>query len=209
MRVDRPHPGEELNEGEVTEPRQAASIIVLRDSPDGPEVLLVQRNPKQRFMGGAWVFPGGAVHAEDADHSAAAIRELEEEAGVALPPGAEVVPWSRWITPEEVKVRFDTWFFVAEAPPGAEATVDGSECVASRWLRPAAALDAFARDELMLVFPTIKHLEALAQAESVADALHKARTREVVPVQPRVLVRDGQAEIVLPGEKGYDEAKPA
>jgi hypothetical protein len=53
MRVDRPHPGEELNEGEVTEPRQAASIIVLRDSPDGPEVLLVQRNPKQRFMGGA------------------------------------------------------------------------------------------------------------------------------------------------------------
>src|SRR5919106_391924 len=184
MRVDRPHPGEELNEGEVTEPRQAASIIVLRDSPDGPEVLLVQRNPKQRFMGGAWVFPGGAVHGEDA-------------------------AWSRWITPEEVKVRFDTWFFVAEAPPGAEATVDGAECVDSRWLRPAAALDAFARDELMLVFPTIKHLEALGQADSVADALHKARTREVVPVQPRLLVREGKAEIVLPGEKGYDEAKPA
>ena len=209
MRVDRPHPGEELNEGEVTEPRQAASIIVLRDSPDGPEVLLVQRNPKQRFMGGAWVFPGGAVHAEDAGHSAAAIRELKEEAGIDLPHGADVVQWSRWITPEEVKVRFDTWFFVAEAPPRAEATVDGGECVDSRWLRPAAALEAFARDELMLVFPTIKHLEALAQAESVSDALHMARSREVVPVQPRVLVRDGVAEIVLPGEKGYDEAKPA
>jgi 8-oxo-dGTP pyrophosphatase MutT (NUDIX family) len=205
MRVDRPPPGEELNEGEVTEPRQAASIIVLRDSPNGPEVLLVQRNPKQRFMGGAWVFPGGAVHGEDTDHSAAAVRELEEEAGIALPEDAEVVTWSRWITPEEVRVRFDTWFFVAEAPPGAEATVDGSECVDSRWLRPAAALDAFARDELMLVFPTIKHLEALAQAGSVADALHKARTREVVPVQPRVLVRDGEAEILLPGEPGYDD----
>jgi 8-oxo-dGTP pyrophosphatase MutT (NUDIX family) len=206
MRVDRPHPGEELNEGEVTEPRQAASILVLRDSPDGPEVLLVQRNPKQRFMGGAWVFPGGAVHAEDADHSAAAVRELQEEAGIALPEDAEVVPWSRWITPEEVKVRFDTWFFVAEAPPGAEATVDGSECVDSRWLRPASALDAFVRDELMLVFPTIKHLEALAQAESVADALHKARTREVVPVQPKVMIRGEEAVIVLPGEPGYDEA---
>jgi 8-oxo-dGTP pyrophosphatase MutT (NUDIX family) len=206
MRVDRPHPGEELNEGEVTEARQAASIIVLRDSPDGPEVLLVQRNPKQRFMGGAWVFPGGAVHAEDADHSAAAVRELQEEAGVALPQDVEVVPWSRWITPEEVKVRFDTWFFVAEAPPGAEATVDGSECVDSRWLRPTAALDAFARDELMLVFPTIKHLEALALAESVADALHKARTREVVPVQPKVMIRGEEAVILLPGEQGYDEA---
>ena len=205
MRVDRPHPGEELNEGEVTEARQAASIIVLRDSPEGPEVLLVQRNPKQRFMGGAWVFPGGAVHAEDADHSAAAIRELKEEAGVELPDDPEVVTWSRWITPEEVKVRFDTWFFVAEAPPGAEATVDGSECIDSRWLRPAAALDAFARDELMLVFPTIKHLEALAQAESVADALHKARTREVVPVQPKLMIRGEEAVILLPGEQGYDE----
>ena len=152
MRVDRPHPGEELNEGEVTEARQAASIIVLRDSPEGPEVLLVQRNPKQRFMGGAWVFPGGAVHAEDADHSAAAIRELKEEAGVELPDDLEVVTWSRWITPEEVKVRFDTWFFVAEAPPGAEVTVDGSECVDSRWLRPAAVVGAFGSDEGMLGF---------------------------------------------------------
>jgi 8-oxo-dGTP pyrophosphatase MutT (NUDIX family) len=205
MRADRPHPGEELNDGEVTEARQAASIIVLRDSPQGPEVLLVQRNPKQRFMGGAWVFPGGAVHADDADHSAAAVRELKEEAGIDLPEHAEVVAWSRWITPEEVKVRFDTWFFVAQAPPAAEATVDGGECVDSRWLRPAAALEAFARDELMLVFPTIKHLEALAQAESVADALHKARTREVVPVQPKLMIRGEEAVIVLPGEQGYDE----
>jgi 8-oxo-dGTP pyrophosphatase MutT (NUDIX family) len=206
MRVDGPPPGEELNEGEVTAPRQAASIIVLRDSPAGPEVLLVQRNPAQRFMGGAWVFPGGATHAEDSDHAATAIRELREEAGIALPEGAEVVPWSRWITPEEVKVRFDTWFFVAEAPPGARATPDGAECVDARWLRPAAALEAFGRDELMLVFPTIKHLEALAHAESVADALEKARTREVVPVQPRVVVRGDSAEIVLPGERGYDDS---
>ena len=205
MRVDRPHPGEELNEGEVTEPRQAASIIVLRDSPDGPEVLLVQRNPEQRFMGGAWVFPGGAVHAEDGGHAAAAVRELQEEAGIELPAYAEVVPWSRWITPEEVKVRFDTWFFVTGAPEGAEANADGSECVDARWLRPAAALEAHGRDELMLVFPTIKHLEALALAESVDDALDKARTREVVPVQPRVVVRGDAAEIVLPGEPGYDD----
>jgi 8-oxo-dGTP pyrophosphatase MutT (NUDIX family) len=205
VRVDRPPLGEELNDGEVTEPRQAASIIVLRDTDDGPEVLLVRRNPRQRFMGGAWVFPGGAVHAEDADHAATAVRELEEEAGIELPDGAAVVPWSRWITPAEVKIRFDTWFFVAEAPPGARATPDGGECVDARWMRPAAALEAGRRDELMLVFPTIRHLEALARMPSVADALEKARTREVVPVQPRVVVREGAAEIVLPGEPGYDD----
>jgi hypothetical protein len=101
-------------------------------------------------------------------------------------------------------VRFDTWFFVTEAPPGAEPTPDGAECVAARWLRPADALAASRRDELMLVFPTIKHLEALAGMRSVADALDKARTREVVPVQPRVVVREGSAEVLLPGEPGYE-----
>jgi 8-oxo-dGTP pyrophosphatase MutT (NUDIX family) len=206
VRVDGPHPGEELNEGAVTEPRQAASIVVLRDAADGPEVLLVQRNPQQRFMGGAWVFPGGAVHADDADHAAAAVRELEEEAGVALPGDQEVVPWSRWITPAEVVIRFDTWFYVTEAPPGVEPVVDGGECVDARWLRPTAALEAHGRGELMLVFPTIKHLEALAQMGTVAEALAKARTREVVPVQPRVVVRNGTAELLLPGDPGYEQA---
>jgi 8-oxo-dGTP pyrophosphatase MutT (NUDIX family) len=206
VRADGRHPSEEWNEGATTEPRQAASIVVLRDSDAGPEVLLVQRNPEQRFMGGAWVFPGGAVHAYDADHAAAAVRELAEEAGVALPEGHPVVGWSRWITPAEVVVRFDTWFYVTEAPPGAEAIVDGGECVDARWLRPAAALEAHERGELMLVFPTIKHLEALAGMATVAEALDKARSREVVPVQPRVVVRNGGAEIVLPGEPGYDSA---
>jgi 8-oxo-dGTP pyrophosphatase MutT (NUDIX family) len=205
VRVDRPPPGEELNEGPVTEARQAASIIVLRDSERGPEVLLVQRNPAQRFMGGAWVFPGGAVHEGDADHAAAAVRELREEAGIELPADAAIVPWSRWITPAEVKVRFDTWFYMCESPPRAEATPDGGECVAARWLRPGEALEAHARGELMLVFPTIKHLEALAGMTSVKDALDKARTREVVPVQPKIVVRDGSAEVLLPGEPGYED----
>src|SRR5437763_3565747 len=107
MRADRPGPGEEWNEGEVSEPRQAASVILLRDSAEGPEVLLVQRNPASRFMGGAWVFPGGAVRDGDADPRATGVRELEEEAGVALGDGHELVPFSRWITPAQVKIRFD------------------------------------------------------------------------------------------------------
>jgi 8-oxo-dGTP pyrophosphatase MutT (NUDIX family) len=189
----------------VTEPRQAASIVVLRDSADGPEVLLVQRNPEQRFMGGAWVFPGGAVHPDDADHAAAAERELYEEAGIRLPAGHPVVPWTRWITPAEVVIRFDTWFFVTQAPPGARAAVDGGECVDARWLRPIEALEAHERDELMLVFPTIKNLQALSGMGTIAETLQKARSREVVPVQPRVVVTDGRPAILLPGEPGYTD----
>jgi 8-oxo-dGTP pyrophosphatase MutT (NUDIX family) len=199
--------GEELNAGEVTEARQAASLILLRDSGDGAEVLLVQRNPEQRFMGGAWVFPGGAVHAgEDADHAATARRELEEEAGIELRDEVELVPFSRWITPEEVKVRFDTWFFAAAAPDGIEARPDGSECVDARWLTPAAALAAHAQDELALVFPTIKHLELLSETRSVDETLAGARARPVRPILPKVAVRDGAAQVLLPGDAGYDDA---
>jgi 8-oxo-dGTP pyrophosphatase MutT (NUDIX family) len=206
VRIDRPPPGEELNLGEVVEARPAASLILLRDTPAGPEVLLVQRNPEQRFMGGAWVFPGGAVNSGDAGPAATAVRELEEEAGVTLPAAAELVPFSRWITPTDVKIRFDTWFYVTEAPPGAEPRPDGSECVDARWLRPAEALAAAARDELFLVFPTIKQLERLAETDSVAATLEAAQGRPVEPIQPKVVVREGTAEVVLPGDPGYDDA---
>src|SRR5919202_4908525 len=102
VEVDRPGPGEELNKGAVTVPRVAASVVVMRESDDGPEVLLVQRNPAARFMGGAWVFPGGAVHDSDGGPAGTAVRETEEEAGLRLED--ELVPWSRWITPAQVKI---------------------------------------------------------------------------------------------------------
>jgi 8-oxo-dGTP pyrophosphatase MutT (NUDIX family) len=191
--------------GDVAEARQAASLILLREGEQGPEVLLVKRNPEQRFMGGAWVFPGGAVQDEDGGHAGTALRELEEEAGIRISDPAGLVPYSRWITPAEVKVRFDTRFFVAEAPAGAEARPDGGECVEARWLRPAAALEEGARGDLTLVFPTIKHLEQLAEHGSVREALEVARARDVEPVQPRVVVRDGGAELLLPGEPGYED----
>jgi 8-oxo-dGTP pyrophosphatase MutT (NUDIX family) len=204
MRIDRPPPGEELNSGEATEPRASASLILLRDGDAGPEVLLVQRNPEQRFMGGAWVFPGGATSPDDHDERATAIRELDEEAGIELAERHELVRFSRWITPAQVKVRFDTHFFVAEAPEDADPTVDGSECVGWRWLRPRQALDLHRDDELMLVFPTIKHLELLARFGSVSEALETARASRVLPVEPRVLVEGGVAHVVLPGEPGYE-----
>ena len=204
MEIDRPPPGEELNTGEVTEARQACSVITVRDGDEGLELLLVQRNPEARFMGGAWVFPGGAVH-EGESEVETAVREAEEEAGIRLDADS-LVPFSRWITPRQVKVRFDTHFFVAPTPADADPKCDGEECVDLRWIGPAAALEAGKRDELFLVFPTIKHLEQLAQFDSVEDLLAHARSRRVQPVEPRVLVDGGIAQVLLPGEPGYDDA---
>jgi 8-oxo-dGTP pyrophosphatase MutT (NUDIX family) len=209
MQIDRPAPGEELNEGPLTVPRLAATVILLRGAEDSLEVLLVQRNPQARFMGGAWVFPGGAVDrsegAGQAALRAAAIREVAEEAGIELTDPDSLVLFSRWITPAQVKTRFDTWFYLAAVPDGASPAIDGSEIVDARWYEPRAALEAHQRGELFMVFPTIKHLEQVSCFASMDTLIAHARGRDVEPVQPRVLVSGETARIVLPGEPGYDE----
>ena len=193
---------EELNEtGAETPPRPASTVIVVRGGAERLEVLLVQRNPRSRFMGGAWVFPGGAVDPGESDEAAAA-RELREEAAIEVDPGA-LVPFSRWITPALVKVRFDTRFYVTPLPRGATPGVDGGECVALDWFAPQQALAAHARGELLLVFPTIKHLEQLTGFPSADAVLEHARASEVRPVLPRVLLTGEHARIVLPGDPEY------
>jgi 8-oxo-dGTP pyrophosphatase MutT (NUDIX family) len=207
MDVEGRAPGEELNTGTPAEPRQAASVIVLRGGGEALELLLLRRNPEARFMGGAWVFPGGAVDAHegagDAAHRVAAVREVEEEAGLRLPDADALVKFSRWITPPQIAIRYDTHFFLAPAPEGQEPRIDGGEMVDLGWHTPAGALDAHRRGALDLVFPTIKHLEQLAGFGSADELLAWATGREVVAVEPHVTITGETARVVLPGEPGY------
>lgn len=209
MEIQRPGPGEELNLGQESVPRPAATVIVLRGDADALEVLLVKRNPASKFMGGAWVFPGGAVDRTEGEGQpalrAAALRELDEEAGIHLADPDNLIPFSRWITPAQVKIRFDTWFYLTPLPDGATAKIDGSEIVDAGWYAPRAALEAAGRGELLLVFPTIKHLEQISPFESAQALMDYARGRDVRPVQPRVVMQGETARIVLPGEPGYEE----
>jgi 8-oxo-dGTP pyrophosphatase MutT (NUDIX family) len=202
-----PEPGQAYNSGEPVHARQAATVILMRGGSDTLEVLLVRRTPQARFMGGVWVFPGGAVDAQegagDEAHRAAAVRELSEEAAIELQGPDVLVKFSRWITPAEVQIRFDTHFFLAELPEGQEPRIDGEECVDLGWFTPAAALDAHSAEEIVLVFPTIKHLEQLGEFSSVEELLAYARGRDVLPIQPRVVMEGEVARILLPGEPGY------
>jgi 8-oxo-dGTP pyrophosphatase MutT (NUDIX family) len=209
----RPGPAERINLGKPTMPRPASSVILLRrggrHSDRALEVLLLRRSEEATFMPGVWVFPGGTRDAADgegeAGYRAAALRELAEEAGIELGDGDVLVPYSRWITPEVVPKRFDTWFFLALAPAHSPPRPDGFETTDAAWVEPQAALDAHAAGELELVFPTIKQLESLLPYRNSAEALEAARGREVEPIMPKVVGDRESHRIILPGEPGYDE----
>lgn len=204
------HPIEELNPGAPTQARPAAAVILLRrggkHSAAGLQVLLGRRTSHARFMADVWVFPGGAVDGaadDDAAHRETALRELQEEASVTIDSPEALVPFSRWITPEEVKVRYDTRFYLALAPPHSAPEPDGEEIVEVRWFAPSEALDLHRSGDLLLVFPTIKKLETLARFGSPDEALEAVRSATVEPILPRIDTSGAEPQVLLPGDPGY------
>ncbi len=134
---------------------------------------------------------------------ACAVRELEEEAGIALPADEELVLFSRWITPEVVSRRFDAWFFLALAPAHSPPRPDGVETTDAGWFEPARALEAQAAGEIVLAFPTIKQLESLLPFCNSDEALAAHRELAVEPVLPKVIGTPEDNRVVLPGDPDY------
>jgi 8-oxo-dGTP pyrophosphatase MutT (NUDIX family) len=204
-------PAEAPNLGEPSEPRPAASVVLLRrggkHADRALEVLLLKRTESAKFMPGVWVFPGGSVDDGDGEDVArfktCAVRELEEEAGIALPADEELVLFSRWITPEVVSRRFDAWFFLALAPAHTPPRPDGTETVEAGWFEPAAALTAHAAGEMTFAFPTVKQLELLSAFGSADEAISSHRNRTVEPVLPKVIGSPEEHRVVLPGDPDY------
>src|SRR3954471_10004806 len=137
-------PAEMPNFGPPSEPRPAASIVLLRrggkHAQRALEVLMLKRSAEARFMPNVWVFPGGSVDAVDGEGEAGcrvcAVRELAEEAGIQLPADEELVLFSRWIPPEGVATRFDARFYLALAPAHKPPKADGVETTEARWFEP-------------------------------------------------------------------------
>ncbi|MEQ8660592.1 MAG: NUDIX hydrolase [Gammaproteobacteria bacterium] len=141
--------------------RPSASVVIARDA-GALEILMLRRNERIAFHGGAWVFPGGRVDADDqrgtgADELAvarrAAVRETIEETGLA-PAAESLLPFAHWTTPVGLPKRFATWFFLAPVADDVSVTVDNDEIIDYRWLTPAAALAAHAAGAIDLPAPT-------------------------------------------------------
>ncbi|HEX4306072.1 MAG TPA: NUDIX hydrolase [Solirubrobacterales bacterium] len=195
------------NDGTPSTPRPAASVVLLRrggkHSQRALEVLLLKRTESARFMPGVWVFAGGSVEPEDGagpdGFRACARRELREEAGIELPSEEELVPFSRWITPEVVSRRFDAWFFLALAPAHTPPEVDGAEIIEAGWFEPAAALAAEEAGEMAFAFPTRTQLGWLAEHPTSAAALAAFRGGSTEPVMPVLQGEGDDARFVVPG----------
>ena len=243
--------------------RRAATVVVARDSPRGPEVVMLRRHVRLDFVGDAYVFPGGAVDADDADIEAidisseeadarlsttrgraffvAAVREIFEESGLLLATQAgralsaadlssladdreklnardvafrdliverdlhllarDLIFFAHWVTPVGPPRRYDTRFFMVEAPLDQIASHDGEETVSSLWVTPTEALERHYRGELEMIFPTIRTLTELATFDSVAQMRSVFRARRDIPRREPVLIeRDGDIVPVLPDE---------
>ena len=201
----------------MAEIRPAATVILLRDAPDGLHVLLLRRNSALGFAAGQWVFPGGGIDAGEIARTGdalaaarlAAVRETREEAQILIASAEELVYYSHWTTPPIMPRRYATWFFAGRAPVLDAVTVDGGEIDDHLWVRPAEALLRQRREEIEMLPPTFVTLTELAACGSVAEALERAAGRPVPVFEPHFVIREGLPTVsIYEGDSGYASSDP-
>lgn len=115
-----------------------------------------------------------------------------------------LIPFAHWITPPMEPKRFDTHFFVIEAPCDHIALHDGHESVDSVWISPAKAIEEAEAGRRTVIFPTLLNVQKLGRAKTVTEALANARSSKIVTVQPQIRTGDNGPYIQIPVEAGYD-----
>lgn len=201
---------------EIPELIPAATVVLLRNTGTGIETVLLRRNSRLGFGGGAWVFPGGRVDDEDRDPARpedeeaaarrAAAREALEEAGLAVDPAA-LVPFSHWTPPHAQVKRFSTWFFVGEAPE-TTVVIDEGEIVDHVWASPEEALAMHAAGEVELLPPTWVTLHFLQEHPDVDAVLAAARSAEVERFTTKFVHVDAEVVSLWHGDAGYESGDP-
>jgi 8-oxo-dGTP pyrophosphatase MutT (NUDIX family) len=208
---------ESIREEELPPAIPAATVVLLRDGPDGVETLMLRRDSRLAFAGGAWVFPGGRIDPEDypgglvTDDAAAvlvaarnaAAREAMEEAGLVVDPDS--LDWFAHWTPGAIATRrFATWFFVGTAPEG-QVVIDDGEIRDHQWIRPADALTLRESGGIELIPPTWVTLHTLAEAVTTADFAASVRAREPDIYMTHIARVDGGIASIWQGDAAYDD----
>lgn len=203
----------------------AATVVLLRESAHGPEVLLLERPSHRGSFAGAWVFPGGHVDPEDRDDAGApdplvaaarraGVRETREETGLEVQATA-LAGFSVWMPPPTAPKRLRTWFFLAvvDAAASRGLRLSPDEHVDHAWLTPAEALRRHGEGTVNLVPPTWMTLRWLSGQATAAGAVEAARGRPPADFRSlRTLDEAGQPIVAWAGDEAYDlhgQAGPA
>jgi 8-oxo-dGTP pyrophosphatase MutT (NUDIX family) len=198
----------------------AATVVLVRDGERGLETLMLKRDSRLAFAGGAWVFPGGRIDDEDFPGGVrsddpdvmleaartAAVREALEEAGLAVDRDA-LVWFAHWTPAHASPRRFSTWFFLAPAPEGT-VVIDDGEIREHEWIHPAEAVARRDAGEVELVPPTYVTLHELAAFDSVAAAVSGLRTGEPPYFVTRIARIEGGLVSLWQGDAGYETLDP-
>lgn len=192
-------------------PYPSGTAILLKETGDQFELLLVRRNTELTFHGGAWVFPGGRVEKKDFAYDKndiigaarnAAARETKEESGIDIQP-ENLVLMSRWTTPEKLPKRFIAWFFVTRVESDC-VTIDGKEILDYRWMEPGLALGAQRSGEIVLPPPTFVTLLALSGYSDVNTAISTLKKQEQMIYIPKVFETEDGECFLYTEDAGYE-----
>ncbi|MDO9026103.1 MBL fold metallo-hydrolase [Zwartia sp.] len=148
-----------------------------------------------------------ALRIEMAENKLSFLDILQREAVKAATD--RIAYFSHWVTQAGRPRRYDTRFFVAQAPEGQTALQDNHETVGQLWVQPGQALEMNRAGALNMMFPTIKTLESLAPFKHVEELLEYARKPRPKQVMAPVtgLSRSGEPHILIPGDYAYAEIK--
>ncbi|HLI97887.1 MAG TPA: hypothetical protein VKT72_17600 [Candidatus Baltobacteraceae bacterium] len=111
--------------------------------------------------------------------------------------GNALTLFSQWITPPVFPRRYNAHFFLALASPDQAAVADAFETHDGVWIAPRAALEQHAAGGFRMVYPTIKHIERLAQFDDVESLFAFAKSKPIYSIMPQT---PSEREFALPPE---------
>jgi 8-oxo-dGTP pyrophosphatase MutT (NUDIX family) len=176
-------------------------LCAIRETFEEAGVLLARRDGEPVDLSDADRF---ASYRRDFNARSGSLAALAEAEGIRYA-GDALHYYGRWITPEFSPKRYDTRFFVAAMPEGQEPLHDDVETTASTWIRPIDALSQAAEGLFSIIFPTRKTLESLTKFATVGEVVASTLGRRIEPILPVVVLNDGQARVVLPGDSTLHE----
>lgn len=181
----------------------ALRVAAIRESFEECGVLLARPAGSSALVTASRLADLWKRHRNEGPGQGVAIGSFARDEGLVLACDL-LVPFAHWITPEMMPKRFDTHFFLVEAPPAQATAHDGYEAVDARWLRPVDALAEADAGRSTIIFPTRMNIAKLARSARVADAMASARASRIVTVMPRVERGANGPVLRIPEAAGYD-----